>query len=229
MRTDSLPCASPPQRHTSARDGRFMSRIANAASSRRTRYPARASAASRRTSSRTVSVIPRRAKQGWYATRALSLDSNRQQVCAILRTSSFGGRGVGSLPRAPRLCAATGVEGPGALRIPQGGEHARPFRTAHRKEQPWSRGSARSGKAFGVACRHSLGEPRSATLGHHQAAATWLGRSFEPEPVRGPLLNSGQSSPRCSRSRRAISQRTTGRDRSTADTAKLKPTTTSIR
>jgi len=77
------------------------------------------------------------------------------------RTSGFGVRGVGSLPRAPRLCAATGVEGPGARSIPEGCEHARSFRTAQRKEQPWSRSTARRGTAFGVALR---------VENHHRAA-----------------------------------------------------------
>jgi len=47
-------------------------------------------------------------------------------------------RGVGSLPRARRLGAASGVEGPGARSSPQGCEHVRPFRAAQRKEQPCS-------------------------------------------------------------------------------------------
>ena len=69
------------------------------------------------------------------------------------RSSSFGVRDVGSLPRARRLCAASGVEGPGARSSPQGCEHVRPFRSAQRKEQPWSRATSRRGPAFGVELR----------------------------------------------------------------------------
>jgi len=95
----------------------------------------------------------RRREQGWHATCALSHDSNRQRARALLRTPGFGVRDAGSLPRAPRLGAATGVEGPGARSSPQGCEHVRPFRAAQRKEQPWSRATSRRGPAFGVELR----------------------------------------------------------------------------
>jgi len=109
-RSADTPCAPYPLSAARTREmAASMSRVRSAASRRRTRSPR---ARARHLGAHPSARVARDTKQGWHATCALSHDSNRQQARALLGTSRFDVRAVGSLPRARRLAPRPRLRGP---------------------------------------------------------------------------------------------------------------------